>query len=61
MSMRNPHIALLVSVLIIFGGGFSLSSLGPTAIHVIGLVGIAAGFAVLHVLDDREFRPKRKD
>jgi general stress protein CsbA len=59
MSLRNPHIALVVTAVILFGGGLILRHAGGTAIQVVTVVAVAAGFVVLHALEARDHRRQR--
>lgn len=56
---RNIYISIAVMAAILFGGGLAVQHLGGTAIQIVTVVGIAAGFMVLHVLDARDRRRER--
>jgi uncharacterized membrane protein YccF (DUF307 family) len=57
--MRNIYISIGVMAAILFGGGLAVQHLGATAVRIVTVVGIAAGFIVLHVLDGRDRRRER--
>jgi uncharacterized membrane protein YccF (DUF307 family) len=57
--MRNIYISIAVMAAILFGGGLAVQHLGATAVRIVTVVGIAAGFTVLHVLDGRDRRRER--
>lgn len=59
MGPRNIYISIAVMAVILFGGGFAVQSLGGTAIQIVTVIGIAAGFIVLHALDGRDRRRER--
>jgi uncharacterized membrane protein YccF (DUF307 family) len=57
--MRNIYISIAVMAAILFGGGLAVEHLGATAVRIVTVVGIAAGFILLHALDGRDRRRKR--
>ncbi len=57
--MRNIYISIAVMAVILFGGGLAVQHLGATAVRIVTVVGIAAGFIVLHALDGRDRRRER--
>ena len=48
--MRNIYISIAVMAAILFGGGLAVQHLGATAVRIVTVVGIAAGFILLHAL-----------
>lgn len=60
MDMRNPHIALAVTAVLLFGGGWLLRDTGEKPIQAWAAFSIAVGFIVLHALDARDNRRKKR-
>jgi ABC-type iron transport system FetAB permease component len=58
-SPRNIYIAIAVMAAIFFGGGLALRQVGGTALQIVPIAGMIAGFVVLHALDCRDRRRER--
>lgn len=56
MGMRNIYISISVMAAILFGGGLVVRHAGGTAIQIVTVVAVTAGFVVLHALDGRDRR-----
>jgi hypothetical protein len=58
--LHFANVGILVATVILFGGAFLFKDAGEGALQAVSLVGFFSGFAVLHGLDERAKRRRKR-